>query len=147
MSLPREHIEGLLALFAFDDCDSLWWRGVSDKGVNQSPLAFFVNCNDVFFWGSADVEEIESAQDIADLAQAKRDMEAVEDAHDWPTLWVARKRGTRPQGAYYANMSVAEKELFDACGPHRETGLGNPMENIRMKRVQNEEGKWETVPA
>lgn len=126
MTLPREHIEGLLLLFAFDDCDSLWWRG--EQNVNEAPLQFFVNCNDVFWWGTADVEEVKSAQDIADLAQAKADLPG----EDWSTLWVARKRGMRPQGAMYAYFSEKEKELFDACGPEREVGLGNPSENIRM---------------
>jgi hypothetical protein len=43
-------------------------------------------------------------------------------------LFAARVRGVRPQGASYSLYPRATWPLFDACGPKRETGLGNPYE-------------------
>lgn len=41
-------------------------------------------------------------------------------------LFSARSRGMRPQGAYYKLFPRDTWELFDACGPEREVGVGNP---------------------
>lgn len=112
----------LLRLFACDDTEELWWRG--RDGDTTGPLEFYVNVNDVFAWGCADVERIELPSDLQGLAQAKQD--ALPEAYGWPTLWAARKRGQRPQGAVYKHLPESIWPLLDACGPERETGLGNP---------------------
>lgn len=41
-------------------------------------------------------------------------------------LFAARVRGMRPQGACYKGYPKDLWPLFDACGPERETGMGNP---------------------
>ena len=128
--------EALKVLSFFDNfegpaSDCLWWR--TDR--EYAPITLFVQCNDFFFWGSADCEEI-TPDDLPALAQACKDANEVT-LHDvngkqygygsvyGPSLWIARKRGERPQGACYPK----HKELwplYDACGPEREVGLGNP---------------------
>lgn len=120
-------LERLLRIFCWDDTDYLWWRG--KDSATEGPLQFFVNCNDVFAWGCADVEQIESDEDLDALDQAKADA-----PNDWPFLWVARKRGMRPQGAAYKHFDKESIPLFNACGPWREPGLGNPHD------VPHEEG-------
>jgi len=104
-------------------CEELWWRTDGEF----APVRFFVTCNDLFWWGTGDAEDI-TPENVAALEQAVADCRA---AHPngrgsrGPELFCARIRGERPQGAAYPK----EKELwplFDACGPAREVGLGNP---------------------
>jgi hypothetical protein len=44
-------------------------------------------------------------------------------------LFACRSRNSRPQGAIYKRISKALVPLFDACGPERMTGFGNPVEH------------------
>lgn len=108
----------LLRLFEGEDTDSLWWTCDSEGN-----LRFFVKCSDLFAWGGSDVEEIalDTPDDLHVLREARAEAE-----HDWPLLWVARKRGMRPQGGYYKYLDEDVWHLFDTCGPERTVGLGNP---------------------
>ncbi len=110
--------------------DELWWRTDSD----YAPITLLVNCNDLFFWGCADSETLTPA-DLDDLEKAVADAKAAGDEHHGHLFWVARKRGMRPQGAYYKYFEGSLPELFNACGSERETGLGNP-----EKPTMKEEG-------
>lgn len=113
-------ISRLLALAAkYDIHDSLFWH---------SDLNYFgVNVSDVFGWGCADLEEVTS-ENIDYLEQAIVDCQAtLPDSWEGygPWLFAARNRKTRPQGASYPGGRELWP-LFDACGPERETGFGNP---------------------
>lgn len=102
---------------------NLWWRR-DDAGA----LRIFVLCPDFFAWGGADLEEITDAT-IESLEATVQECEALlgrDNADDAFLLWCARQRGKRPQGAYYNSLEEALWPLFDACGPAREVGLGNP---------------------
>lgn len=115
----QEYMLTVLDVFAFDECDSLFWRTDSD----YAPLQFFVICSDVFFWATADLEPI-GFEDLDLLRQAKADSPS-----QFPTLFCARKRGMRPQGALYKYLPENEWPLFDACGPARDVDpdpFGNP---------------------
>lgn len=101
--------------------DDIWWR----TDAEYAPVTMMVNCNDLFFWGCADCEEI-TPEDIDALEKAIADAKAVDDGGNGHLLWVARKRGMRPQGAYYKYFKEGMKALFNECGPERETGFGNP---------------------
>lgn len=101
--------------------DELWWR----TDAEYAPVTLLVNCNDLFFWGCADAEHLEP-DNIADLEKAVADAKEAGDERHGHLLWVARKRGLRPQGAYYKYFKEGIKPLFDACGPEREIGFGNP---------------------
>lgn len=80
-------------------------------------------CNDVFFWGSADAEFIDEAT-LPDFERAVT--ECGGDEETGALLYCARKRQERPQGALYKYIPPEYWALFDACGPEREIGLGNP---------------------
>lgn len=117
-SSPEPFTAQVLQLVAkYDIHDSIFWN---------SSLKFFVNVNDVFAWGTADLQEV-TAENIDALEQAIIDCEKLSDVGEvyggW--LFAARIRKVRPQGASYPE----ERELwplFDACGPEREVGFGNP---------------------
>lgn len=119
MKTFEEVCEVAKSLWYFSD----YWFREKDGAV----LCLF-NCNDFFFWGTADCEEYEVA-DIPLLEQAKIDCDAA-NSHSggiWgPLLWIARKRQMRPQGAYYLHIPTELWPLFDAAGPVRAVELGNP---------------------
>lgn len=81
-------------------------------------------------WGYSDAEEVTPA--LLDAWEtAVVDVKAVlNDAADWPRcsvqLALARIAKTRPQGAYYKYFPKKTWALFNACGPHRPSELGNP---------------------
>lgn len=99
----------------FDCHDDIHWNERDGKAYA------WIICNDLFLWGSADGEEI-LPDDFDSLRQAYADSE-----FHGGILWCARKRKSRPQGAYYAHLKN-DAALFDACGPRRETGIGNPQD-------------------
>lgn len=87
-------------------------------------ISVAVNVSDVFAWGGADAEDITPEQ-LPVLEQAWLDCKSV-DADEWTVeLYAAWVRGMRPQGAAYPK-EAAIAALFDACGPERPIGLGNP---------------------
>lgn len=137
MSKDIDFILKVLAFFSeeHDSTDSVWWR------VDEDGVRFLINCNDLFYWASADCEEITPdnftvlATAISDCQKALRasaDPKISDDIyvkvygfHNGLILFCARVRNERLQGAAYPK----EKELwplFDACGPARPIGIGNP---------------------
>jgi hypothetical protein len=114
--------------FSGPDADALWWRTDGE----YAPVTMMVNCNDLFYWATADCEKITAAningfeQAIADVVEA-----AGEDEVDAaPLLWVCRERQMRPQGAYYQHIDSRLHGLFNACGPARPSDsapFGNPI--------------------
>ena len=114
--------------------EDLLWR-VSDDGA----FRFAVLCNDVFMWGSADAEEINTPEDVALLRQTYDDCHAIDPYNwIWSMLYCARKRQMRPQGAMYKHVDDQFVEFFSACGPERETGLGNPHRQDRHKQEKTD---------
>ncbi len=127
--MNTEQIIRLLKIIAHnDDAHSLWWKEArkgegGNQYVEKGDLLFFIACNDVFAWGCADCELIEGQEDIDALERAYNDAEA-----DGAHLFVARKRGMRPQGAMYQYIDKENRSFFDLCGPRREVSFGNPKE-------------------
>ncbi len=101
------------------ECDAD--HDISWNTHDNGTIYAFVLCNDLFFWGAADGEEIKES-DIPDVVQAYKDSK-----FHGEILWCCRKRKMRPQGAYYKHLK-ADAALFDACGPRRETDFGNPQD-------------------
>ena len=98
----------------YDAMDTLFWN---------EELEFSVICNDIFWWGTADLEEI-TEETIDDFETA-----LIDGGIAWgATLYCARMRKMRPQGAMYEHINKDVWYLFDACGPEREVDFGNPME-------------------
>lgn len=81
--------------------------------VSGPEVSMYVNCNDLFYWASADAEDF-SVEDLDDYQQA-----LTESAKHGDLLWVCRKRKMRPQKPYYKYFNEEEAILFDACGPDR----------------------------
>lgn len=102
-----------------------------------------VFCNDLFWWGCADSEDI-TIQNVDVYAKAISDMRAAlprsnekerdaSEKHvlDWAgTLFAARVRQLQPQFACYPGVGTPEgaiiSGLLDAVGPMRPTDMGNP---------------------
>ena len=96
----------------------------------KGKLNFYINCNDLFWWATADAEEVTPAN-IQTLRQAFADARAASKyGHIWAgELFAARSRGMRPQNAAYPKDDPEMWPLFDAAGPEREPDkkpFGNP---------------------
>lgn len=85
-------------------------------------------CNDLFWWGCADAEPIESHADLAALVQAHDDS-----SEAGFELYCARRRRMRPQGAIYKYYSAEVQRLFDACGPDRSVDVLNPIHQAQSE--------------
>lgn len=87
------------------------------------------NVSDVFAWGGADAEPI-TPDTLPALEQAYTDLKTIDADLYLPELYAARQGGERPQGAAYPDDKTKNwrqvSALFDACGPERALGLGNP---------------------
>jgi hypothetical protein len=97
-----------------------------------------VNCNDLFWWGTADCEDL-TVERIPEFKKAIDDCKAV-----WSTgesyageLFCARIRKMRPQNACYVNVPKQIWPLLDAAGPEREKDFSNPY----SRKIAEEE--WE----
>ena len=95
----------------FDLFGEILW----DKDFN-----FIANCNDLFYWGTADGEEIKET----DLDLLKQSLLDYND--HGVDLYCARKRKMRPQHACYKYFDVNKRHLFNACGPNRIKDFFNP---------------------
>lgn len=116
----------VMEIFSLTHADvygELFWR------IDDGQLHLYVNVSDVFAWGSADVEEI-TPETLPVLEKAFIDLRPYGAVDFVAPLYAARHRSERPQGAAYPDeRDRAWREvsaLYDACGPVRETGLGNP---------------------
>jgi hypothetical protein len=122
----------LMRWFADHDLDEeLRWTThrsplVTYEGEDSGEIKFYVLCNDMFWWGTADCEWI-TTEDIPDLQRAYDDLKAadLDDICMWcyaPELWISRKRGMRPQRPWWDRERIPgpAKELFLAAGPHRD---------------------------
>lgn len=121
-----DFVTRVLELFSLSHADAygdLFWR------VDDSEVRLYANVSDVFAWGGADAEEITPAT-LPALEQAYADLKAVEAEEFTAELYAARRRGMRPQGAAYPSKTHESwrqvSALYDACGPERGLGLGNP---------------------
>lgn len=110
----------------FDEEDlvgMLHWR--TDE--NHAPITFFINTNDLLAWGCADCEEV-NEETLPVLKQAIEDCKAIDPVLGGITgceLFACRMNKMLPQGAAYPEKRELWP-LFDACGPEREIGIGNP---------------------
>lgn len=136
-------LEEILRLAASDRiANDLMWSEEDGK------LFCGVDCSDCFFWGSADAEPL-TPETLPILRQALEECEAMDKEHtDWycyifvGDLFAARIRKMRPQGASYEIYPPGLWPLFDACGPERETGLGNP--HPRPSGPNDPKAKWKS---
>jgi hypothetical protein len=112
MDSKLKFIQDLLVLIAqYDAWDTLYWN---------SSLEFYISCNDIFYWGCADAEDV-NKKTFPILRKAFKDA-----GNDGVLLYCARQRKMRPQGAAYKFVDKKHWHLFDACGSERKPDFGNP---------------------
>lgn len=113
----------IFSLSHADISESLMWT------VMDGVLNLHANVSDVFEWGCADSESITPAK-LHVLESAYQDLRPYGSVQFTPDLYAARVRGKRSQGAAYPKETepgwYEVSQLFDACGPERETGPDNP---------------------
>lgn len=118
-------LEVLTLLDTEEDHEGVFWR------VEGGVVRFLVNCNDQFYWGCADCEEI-TPDNLPVLRQCYADLAAtgIPAAKAYALLlFCARVRGLRLQGCCYPKAEHGLDglwPLFDACGPKRDIDLANP---------------------
>lgn len=120
----------------YDFLDSLFGR------VDDGEIHFAANCNDLFWWATADAEEI-TKQNFDLLRQTCEDLKRLEKENEkvFATLYIeslfaARVRKMRPQDACYQNWEKVLWPLFDSCGPERKrdkSAFGNPFGREKPK--------------
>lgn len=127
-SFPDDHrfLVRVLEIFSMSHADAygdVFWR------VDDSELTLYANVSDVFAWGGSDAEPI-TPKTLDALERAYKDLKAVEAEEFTAELYAARQRGMRPQGAAYPTQTHESwrqvSALYDACGPERAVGFGNP---------------------
>ena len=126
----------------YDMRDQFYWRCGPKYGGGQFnyPASFFINCNDLFYWGCADLEEV-TPENIGELEKALEDAkEAHPEGHIWGDfLFCCRMRKMRPQGAAYVEYEELWP-LFDDCGPERLVEIGNPRKHPRDRKTEKLNG-------
>lgn len=119
--MTNENLKRLLKIAAkYEFTDLMYW--------NPS-LDFYINCNDMFAWGCADLESISSDSDLDLLEDSCKDAHELnaDFAYQGAYLYICRRRKMRPQGAFYKHIEAEFHPLIDACGPFRPSQFGNPV--------------------
>ena len=109
--LTHDQLRRVLIVCEFDSCDSLFWRREGSTGT-EGALQVFATCSDFFDWGSADLEPIETEEDVLLLEQSRRDLTAAtsDNFPQWITeLYAARRRNKPP-----APFMISGKYALDA---------------------------------
>jgi len=107
----------VMKIVEFDNTEDIWWRCL---GEEYEPITMFAACSDVFWWGCADSEEI-TPDNLELFRQSYKDYEEY-----GGVLFSCRVRKMRPQGAMFDYIDPEHRHWFEACGPVREAGTGNP---------------------
>lgn len=93
--------------------DVLWEMNEEDKSI-----VFFVNCNDVFAWGSSDAEKI-TEDNIYIFEKACNDAKnSCDDGYAFAgELFCCRIRKASPQKGFMKVIPKDMRQLFEECGP------------------------------
>ena len=129
-----------------DMADGLFFGTDKDGGIWVG-----VNCNDLFWWACADLEEI-TPDKLPLLKQCIDDRDAAyidgtgEHQSGYGsifagTLYACRVRKMRPQTAWYTDFHKCFWPLVDAAGPEREADFGNPYTRERAEKDYEERQK------
>lgn len=116
---PYEAAE-VFALFAEaeDFENGVFWRVDIKPGADRD-MKLFAECSDLFFWATADAEEI-TVDDIPLLARTLLDLKLLDAEYELGHLFAARKRKLRPQKPCYKDMEAGIVALYDACCTEQE---------------------------
>lgn len=116
------HAAELLGLTASNEAwESIMWMARTDGTIH-----FGAPCSDVFWWATADWEEI-GEEDMPLFRQCMADLDATDEHYMVEILYAARKRGMRPMSLWLGIRGDRawqhSRELFDmflAAGPERD---------------------------
>jgi len=134
ISKVLSYIDGFAMYKHGDFEERIWWR----TDAEYAPVTFFMGCNDLFYWASADAVTL-TPENIDRLDVAIKDIKvAMNMDHDrlpkehafkfdkWfgmgdyaAILFCARERKMRPQPPYYESIPEELHALFNQCGPER----------------------------
>lgn len=146
MKTDKDLVYEVIKLSQFGANEAIFWRW----NLARTQIDVFAQCGDVFLWGCADVEQI-TWDNLDVLKQAVKDIEEAsgseyDNQDDAFYLFCARVRGMRPQGAMYKYLKSYDTDedrarektekiraLFDAAGPPREVGVGNPVDRDEVE--------------
>lgn len=113
-----EHIIRLAS--AYEVMEDMVFMIITDKGYwagygnLEGNLTTFVNCNDLFYWASADLEPIKSDSDLKLFEECLK----LDDIYG-ATIYACRKRKMRPQNCILEKMPDNTKKHLELCGPPR----------------------------
>jgi hypothetical protein len=112
-----EFVYKVLQFFdSIDSHDSLYWD------CHDNEVSFWINCNDLFWWATADLEEI-TEENFNILVETYKEFEGNDKAHDRiyhaDALFACRSRKMRPQNCILKDLPEHIRPLFEACGPER----------------------------
>lgn len=99
----EEFMLKVLGLFATADlCHEVWWR----TDTEFAPITFMVNCNDFFYYASADCEAV-TEENLPVLEQAMKDCTDAKGntSYEASLLFCARVRNMKPLREYLAGGS------------------------------------------
>lgn len=105
---------------AYDAADDLQFIIVDDAGYwagygnTEGRITVAVNCNDLFYWATADLEPIETDDDLKLLEECLK----LDDSYGLE-IYACRKRKMRPQTCVLEDMTGETRRHFEACGPPR----------------------------
>lgn len=123
-----EFLREVMKFFAEHDIhEELCWE------VDDFKVDLFVVANDILYWGCTDIVDI-TPETFPVLKECVEDLLKIK---PWAivyltSLFTCRVNKCRPQGAAYPKHEILW-DLFDACGPEREVGLGNPKKHPRER--------------
>lgn len=89
---------------------------------------WFVNCNDVFWWGTADGEPVETYQDWLLLQKCYDKCQLEDTQNQGDVLYATIKRNLRPQGGWFTFIPKRLWHHFLIAAPERKTDVANPFE-------------------
>ena len=116
-TLKGEQIVRVLSIFEVADLydGALIWKVFPD-GIH-----FWAQCSDVFYWGTADGEPIETDADLDLLRQCLDELALFDSTFYMPELYAARRRKMRPQRPWLEHREDPNVlALFLAAGPERD---------------------------
>lgn len=108
LTAEYDEVEYKLAHLILDDtifCNNGWWYEKEGKPWQKDRTTLHVNCNDVFYWGCADAENICHGE-IGDLYEMWK-----KDPMWGAAAWCIKKRKQMPQGPVADRMTKAGWDL------------------------------------
>lgn len=115
MSENLAFVHDVLNTIYYNDAhDDLFWT------VSDDTIKFSIMCSDVFWWATADTEEV-NEDSLPLLKQSYKDVkEASGESFYGSSLYCARRRMLRPQRPYLDRIGNTQvRALFEAAGPER----------------------------